>query len=280
MLLEGGIGDAYGAGFEFASRIKIKRFNKVNRYMRHPLHRNIFKKYTDDTQMAIAIAELLLAKQEWTKLDVANKFVEVFKRDRRKGYARRFYGLLKKVKSGKDLLDQIIPKSERNGAAMRAYSLGILSDESEILEKARLQASVTHDTPKGILSAQAIALMNHYFIYQKGEKTKITTYLSDIQSCSWAGKWRGKVAIDAIQTVEAVLTILQQESTLKDILKSSVDFGGDVDTVASLALAIASTNDNFEKNLPEFLFDELENKAYGRDYLSSLDKRLEQSYLS
>ena len=108
MLLEGGIGDAYGAGFEFASRIKIKRFNKVNRYMRHPLHRNIFKQYTDDTQMAMAVAELLIEKQKWTKLDVANKFVEVFKREVRKGYAKRFYRLLKEVKSGEELLARII----------------------------------------------------------------------------------------------------------------------------------------------------------------------------
>jgi len=246
--------------------------------MRHPLHRNIYRKYTDDTQMAMAIAELLLEKQEWTKLDVANKFVEAFRRDVRKGYARRFYQLLKDVKSGEELLMRIIPKSERNGAAMRAYPLGILSSGTEILEKARLQASITHNTSKGILSAQAISLISHYFIHRIAKKAELVDYLSDMQRHNWIGNWKCKVAIDGIQTVEAVLTVLINENTLKDVLKASVDFGGDVDTVASIALAIASTSDMFEKNLPKFLFDELENFTYGRDYLTNLDRRFKETY--
>ncbi len=56
------------------------------------------------------------------------------------------------------------------------------------------------------------------------------------------------------------------------MLRESVNFGGDVDTVASLALAIGSQMKEVENNLPKWLTEDLENGKYGRDYLISLDK--------
>ncbi len=76
MITEGAIGDAYGAGFEFANLEKIRTKNTISTYETHPLFEEIQGKYTDDTQMAIAIAELLIDEKEWTALKVANKFVE------------------------------------------------------------------------------------------------------------------------------------------------------------------------------------------------------------
>ncbi|HRF41815.1 MAG TPA: ADP-ribosylglycohydrolase family protein [Saprospiraceae bacterium] len=88
MIIEGAIGDAYGAGFEFADMEFIKNKNQLTHYQQHPLFESIYKKYTDDTQMALAIAELLIEKTAWTPVAIADKFVEVFKRDPRQGYAK------------------------------------------------------------------------------------------------------------------------------------------------------------------------------------------------
>ncbi len=272
MLLEGAIGDAYGAGFEFAEQEIVKQENDLTRYRPHPLFSSIFKKYTDDTQMSIGIIELLLEGRDWTVQNLADKFVTVFKRDIREGYAKRFYQLMTEVDSGEELLKKIIPKSERNGAAMRAYPIGILDNELEIIEKTAIQASVTHQTEPAIISAQAIALTSHFFIYNKGSKKNLLEYLAHFQQKKWSANWQGRVKIDGIQTVEAVLTILLEEKSLANILKKSVDFGGDVDTVASLGLAIASQSEEYEQNLPQWLFDNLENGAYGRDYLTKLDR--------
>lgn len=274
MLLEGAIGDAYGAGFEFAELEKIRTKNNITAYETHPLFEEIKGKYTDDTQMSLAITELLIEEKEWTALSVANKFVKAFKRDPRRGYAKRFYQFLSEIKDGQELLDNIHPKSERNGAAMRAYPIGILKDEKEILSKTEVQASVTHQTKKAILAAQTIALTSHFFIYDKGKTSELLTYLSDMLSYEWKANWQGEVRVEAIETVEAVLTILTKENDLKSMLKKSVDFGGDVDTVASLALAIGKMNKNVENNLPSFLYDELENDNFGRDYIKKIDKEL------
>lgn len=274
MILEGAIGDAYGAGFEFANYEKIKAKNNLSKYETHPLFEEINGKYTDDTQMSIAIAELLIEEKEWTSLIIANKFVEVFKRDTRRGYAKRFYQFLLEINSGQELLDKIIAKSERNGAAMRAYPIGILKDEKEILIKCDLQSSITHKTEKAIISAQAIALTNHFFIYNKGTKANLLEYLEDIQQHKWKGEWEEEVKVDAIESVEAVLSILLQENSLKEMLRKSVNFGGDVDTVASLSLAIGKMSQETEDDLPEWLFKELENDKFGHDFIRKLDVEL------
>ncbi len=274
MILEGAIGDAYGAGFEFAKYEKIKLKNTITKYEAHPLFNEINGKYTDDTQMAIGISELLIEEQEWTPLKIASKFVDVFKRDPRRGYAKSFYDFLFNVVDGQEFLNTIIGKSERNGAAMRSYPIGVLYNEEEVINKCNMQSMITHNTDQGIISAQAIALMNHYFIYEKGRKSNLPEYLSDIQKYNWNGNWKGEVRCDAIETVEAVLTIILREISLKEMLRKSVDFGGDVDTIASLTLAIGSNCKEVENDLPNWLYKELENRKYGHDYIKNLDRSI------
>lgn len=274
MLLEGAIGDAYGAGFEFASRQKIENLNNLTQYETHPAYEEIHGKYTDDTQMAIGLAELLIEKSAWTPLNIANKFVEVFQRDARRGYSKRLYRILSEVKDGQDFLNTIIPNSTRNGSSMRAYPLGILISETDILKKCNIQSQITHNTPAAILSSQAIALTCHYFTYQKGKKADLLEYLSDMQSHRWSANWTGEVKVDALETIPAVLTLLINENSLSGLAKKSVNLGGDVDTVASLTLAIASMSMEFDNDLPKWMFTDLENGTYGLDYLKHLDEQM------
>ncbi len=274
MILEGAIGDAYGAGFEFAPMLFIKAKNSGNEYVRHPALWERYKRYTDDTQMAIGLAELIVEKKDWTSLNIADKFLEVFKRDIRPGYAKGFYGFMLKVNSGKEFLEKIHPKSERNGAAMRAYPIGIFKTEAEVIEKATIQAEVTHQTENAVNAAQAIALISHFFFHKKGKPNQLIDYLETAQGIHWKNDWNEKVGIDALQTTEAVLTVLTKGNNLKEMLQKSVAFGGDTDTVASLVLALGSLSDEFENNLPTIFYDELENGTYGRDYIKELDKKL------
>jgi len=161
MLTEIAIADAYGAGFEFCSEDKIISQNNLGLYSKHELY-DILGKYTDDTQMSIAIVEFILSDQEWTKENIASKFIECFKRDVRLGYSEGFFNLLSKVESSKELLELIIPTSERNGAAMRSVPIGFLKNKEDVIALAKLQAQVTHDSPIGIQSSCAVALAAHF----------------------------------------------------------------------------------------------------------------------
>jgi ADP-ribosyl-[dinitrogen reductase] hydrolase len=279
MVFEGALGDAYGAGFEFAAREVIDQQNHVSHYIPHPRFQTIYKKYTDDTQMALAIAELIIDHAEWTPLNIADKFVEVFKRDPREGYATRFYTLLTQVSSGTELLELINPDSVRNGAAMRAYPLGVIPDIEEIKEKAAIQASITHNTQAGTSSAQAIALMSFFTYHKMGSLKDLPEFLWEHQQVRWSNTWTGEVQIDGIQTVEALLTVLSHHNgSMRSLLINSVNLGGDVDTIASLALAIASNTREVHNDLPQWLSDEVENGPYGSDYIKVIDRKLQSMF--
>lgn len=65
MLLELAVGDAYGAGFEYADAQMVLQYNNLSRYVRHPRYRLKRGCYTDDTQMSLAIAETIVAGEPW-----------------------------------------------------------------------------------------------------------------------------------------------------------------------------------------------------------------------
>src|SRR5262249_12659234 len=95
MLIEIAVGDAYGAGFEYADSSTNAKRNTLLGYIQHRRHKQIKPgMYTDDTQMTLAIAEAMLSELKWGREFLADKFVECFKRDPRTGYAGRFYEFL------------------------------------------------------------------------------------------------------------------------------------------------------------------------------------------
>ncbi len=279
MIVEGALGDAYGAGFEFAPREKIDQFNRLKRYEYHPKFSSVYKRYTDDTQMALALAEFILEGSEWNARGIADKMVEVFKRDPREGYGWKFHKALSESDSGEALLQNVDAQSKRNGAVMRAYPVGIFSQEVRVMERAKIQAELTHNTVEAIMSAQAVALMLHFCYYRKGALRELPGYLADLQGTLWNNRWSGEVQIDAVQSTEAVLTVLtRSEPSLKKMLIDSVALGGDVDTVGSLVMAIASQADEVEQDLPEWMYTDIEDGHYGLSYIKNIDRKLQALY--
>ncbi|MBM7775374.1 ADP-ribosylglycohydrolase [Actinokineospora baliensis] len=272
MLVELAIGDAYGAGFEYAPAPFVAANNDVTTYRQHPRHTDIKPgQYTDDTQMTLAIAELLADGAQWTPRELADRFVAVFHRDPRAGYASGFHALLSEVHTGAELLSRLRPTSDKSGAAMRAAPIGLLPTTPDVLHHAELQAKITHNTPAGIASAQAAALAVHYCDRDLGPLTEVGTWISDVLDDDWSTPWSGKVGSQGRMSVQAALTAMSAGS-LTAILHTSISYTGDVDTVATIALAAASRA--LPPDLPPSLVDGLENGPYGRDYLTALESRL------
>jgi len=185
MLLEAAIGDAYGVGFEYKSKNFVIENNLVKRYFSHERYQSLYKKYSDDTQMSLAIAELMINHDVWTDELIANKFLEVFKRDIRPG---------------------------------------------------------------------------------------------DILEDSWNKEWQEPVGEKGYMAVTAAITAIKRNKNMTQLLKDCIGFTGDVDTVATIALGAASFSAEIENNLPEWLYEELENGEYGRNYLIKLDALLKSKF--
>ncbi len=278
MLIEIAIGDTYGVGFEYRTEKFVTQNNRLEKYFPHMRYRSLFKKYSDDTQMSIAIAELILDHGAWHKILIADYFVKVFKRDIRPGYSSRLYNVLMKVKNGKEFCEKIKSDSDRSGAAMRSGPIGLYPDIDEVLQKAELQAKVTHDTVGGVQSAQAASLLVHFFAYNHGPKAHVGEYIKEIIGGNWNEPWYGTVGEKGSMSVRAAITSIARNNKMTTLLKDCISFSGDVDTVASIAAGGASFCQEIENNLPEWMYAELENEKYGKDYILQLDNKLQDKF--
>lgn len=275
MLLEVAIGDAYGAGFEYVDREAVTLRNDGVTYRGHRKHSLESGMYTDDTQMSLAIAEAIVSGEAWTAVNLAQRFVDVFQRDPRPGYARGFHGFLVQNRSGKDFMANIRPDSDKSGAAMRAAPIGVFSTVEEVIARCTLQARITHDTASGIAAANAAALMTHYCLYEVGPKADVGRFLEQhVPGRRWSEPYVGMVRSKGWMSVQAAVTALTECDRMSDLLRRCIAFTGDVDTVATIALAAASCSAEVIRDLPAGLVTGLENGAYGRDYIVSLDRKL------
>jgi ADP-ribosylglycohydrolase len=281
MLLDLAVGDALGVGYEYNAEDIQKNYHKLlETYIQHPRHKKMLPgMYSDDTQMSLAIAELIIEDKEWTPLNIASKFVECFKRDERDGYARGFQAFLESINDGQEFLDKIKPESEKSGAAMRATPIGVreLSKVKDYIEKTKIQAELTHKTKKGVDAAIASTLLSVFCWNESPERQPdvnrhLPAFLeSYVPGYEWTTPWRGKVGPLGIMSVKAAVTAIIETNNFQNLLKRCISFTGDVDTVAAIALGAAS---GWYEDLPENLVLQLENGKYGRDYLIEIDKKL------
>jgi len=164
---------------------------------------------------------------------------------------------------------------------------------------AQLQAGLTHCTPGGLFSSKAVALMAHYAMREDVSMSyqNLNVYLNhyleeDIQTlyrnelldeCSCFSSWNGRVAGEevGIITTLAVFELLTSCDSLLSILRKTIEWGGDTDSVASIALGIASCRRGVEykDDLPDWMLHGLEpGRKFGREFLNMTSKNLMDKY--
>lgn len=268
--------DAYGAGFEFARGSKMEK-NTLSGYLEHNLDPVEAGRYSDDTQMSVAVAEALMGSEAPGALEFAEAFARAFHRDPRQAYARGFYEFLQSAPDGEAFLRGIRPDSDRSGAAMRACPVGLLGSVERVLEAAAIQARVTHDTPEGIASAQAVAAAVFHQRNLEGQAGALGLfeYLNHhVPGFEWGAPWSGRVSVSALDCARAAIWLAGTRRSYAQLLKDAVALGGDTDTVAAIAAGIASGSPNYEIDPPEWMEREAERGPYGLDFLRGLDERL------
>lgn len=266
------IGDAYGAAFEYSDPTP-DRPNDLAKYYLNTKHNLGSGRYTDDTEMTTAVAEAML-EGPLTKESLAKWFVKAFQREKRIGYAGRFYDFLSVTDTGEEFLKNIKPHSDKSGAAMRGWICGLYKTPELSMEMAEIQAKLTHDTDGGIMSAKAAALITHFFAYKCSKKSDLVDFLMAYVPANWNKKRTYPVGEQGLDAVWASIEAIISHNKMSDILKQCVNFGGDVDTVATIALGSVANSAEIEQDLPIVLLTELENKTWGQAYLNNLDSRL------
>lgn len=233
------IGDVVGSIYEF-NNIKDKRFFFLTKY----------STITDDSVMTMAISRALLDcgediknKTEGYEKKLYDKCVEYMvyygKRFPDAGYGGRF---------GKWLKDENRAPygSYGNGSAMRVSSVGWFCDSLEdTLKIAELTASPSHNHEEGIKGAQAIAA-GIYLLRTGNSKDEVKKYISETFGYDLHRKINDirpgyKFHVSCQKSVpEAIIAFLEGES-FEDVIRNAVSLGGDSDTIACMAGALAET---------------------------------------
>jgi ADP-ribosylglycohydrolase len=296
MLLRIAQGDAYGVAAEYCKRHpdepEEKLLYEFKQYLPHPAYHKLPPgTYTDDTQMSIALTELLLAKGRGAKHeDFMEAWFHTFKRDQRDGYSRNFQALLESAKTADELRLILKPDSTKNGAAMRSVPLGVITDPEWVKTMAMRQAGTTHATYEGVTSSVAVALMSHYALHDRRDFSCMTGWLVNQFPAferfrePWVGPVQSKCKNSpwdvGMNTAWAVHTLLTTQTSLLGIMKQVLEWGGDTDSVAAVAWGIASAR--MTEDLPAFFEADLEKingSKYGPEFLKDLGKRLMETPL-
>ena len=214
-------GDILGSIHEFHP-IKTKNFDLLNSEC----------VFTDDTVMTVAVADSLMNKIP---------YVESLQMWGRK-YPRAGYG-------GwfSKWIDSDFPKpynSFGNGSAMRCSSVGwLFEDEGSVLEEAKKSAEVTHNHPEGIKGAQAVAL-GVMLCRQGSTKLEIQEKLEDLFDYDLSQtleqvKFNYSFDVTCQGSVPQAITAFLESEDFEDAIKNAISLGGDADTQACIAGALA-----------------------------------------
>ena len=222
------IGDIAGSRFETQDGFPKKNFKMFGAN----------SSFTDDSVLTIAIADAILhhtsyAEALWTW---GKKYPGA-------GYGNSFRGWLQ----GKDW--NVQNSSAGNGSGMRIAAAGFHgSNLNEVLQMAKEATVTTHNSREGINAAQAIA--TSIFLAREGKsKDEIRQYvesqfgynlnLTEDKIRSLAANKFVRMGLAKVATPIAIMAFLYGND-YEDVVRTAVTYGGDTDTVACMAGAIAA----------------------------------------
>ncbi len=214
-------GDVIGSVHE-AARTKTKDFPLLTPQSR----------FTDDTVLTVAVAECLLRGRDYVEA-----FHDYFETYPMAGYGGTFFWWASSKRREPY-------NSWGNGSAMRvspiAYAAATLE---EVLEQAKRCAEVTHNHEQGIRGAQAVAAA--VFLARTGSsKEQIRQYVEEQFGYfldETLDQLRPTYPIDVScqgSVPQSILAFLES-SGFEDAIRNAISLGGDADTMACIAGAIA-----------------------------------------
>ena len=199
--------------------------------------------FTDDTVMTCAVTYWLMKKGDLTKT-----LQEWGQRHSDRGYGPLF---LKWIYS-----DNPKPyNSWGNGAAMRASAVGWYTQTlDECLELARQTAIVSHNHPEGIKGSQAVAMA--VFMARTGShKNQIKRIIAgkfDYDLFRTVSDIRATYTFDVScqgSVPESIICFLESDD-YESAVRLAVSLGGDADTMACIAGAIAGA---YYREIPDYI---------------------------
>lgn len=240
------IGDALGAPLEGSPQPEawVTNMRPGGRHFRKA------GQYTDDTLQALAVAESLIACREFDPSDLVQRFFSGYEK-RPEWYGPTSSAFFALVRSGTSpqraawLVHRRHHGSRSNGSVMRAFPLGIFYPDDQVYDVSIACSRLTHYDP---VAAHCSAWFNmmagemcrgasrrQAFIHARS-RCRDQEVLDRLGSYE---RYRPEPSLDAVLCSHAALTCFMNASTFENAVLSSVNLGGDADTVGACCGALA-----------------------------------------
>lgn len=248
------IGDIVGSKYEFTS-------NKTKDFELFPQECEL----TDDSMMTLAVG-CACAKSDLSDEEDFKSWVIYYMRKIGRQYPFAGYGyhFFRWIKS--DVMGAY--NSFGNGSAMRVSPVAWVAESLEQAEKlAKWSAEVTHNHPEGIKGAQAVAAAIYLAREGKG-KAEIKDYIEkhyyklDFTLDEIRPAYQFDVTCQG--SVPQAIQCFLESADFEDAIRNAVSLGGDGDTQAAMAGAIAEAFYGIPSHLKEEAFKRFTRKI--RDY--------------
>jgi ADP-ribosyl-[dinitrogen reductase] hydrolase len=248
------VGDAFGTTLEFTDKPK---FVKLEEMVGGGPFRLKAGEWTDDTAMALALAESLQAHADLDPDDLMNRFWDWYENGTYSCTGTCFdigmtvSSALGRFKStGEPLAGSTDPRSAGNGALMRLAPVAIRhwGDLERLKTVASLQTRTTHgaletvDASVVFAEMLADAIAGHPVEEVLRPRTKsFVGKIDEIAKGSWKGRHRDTIRGSGyvVHSLEAALWAVSRTTSFRSAIQLAANLGEDADTTAAVAGQLA-----------------------------------------
>ena len=260
------IGDALGAATEFMSGPSVADLYGVVRDYQPTMHFDTGE-FTDDTSMALAMAESIIEAGAVDIESIADAFVNWMRTDGRGigNLTRRALALIEDgtspLEAGRRAWEQSGRTSAGNGAVMRCAPIGLLDrqDQDVLVRDSVATSRITHYDPRCCGSCIAVNTAISAILREDDdplgaalrpiaghlaelEQALADSRLEDLDQMRLDGEDMGYT----ILTTRVAFTALRQFDSFEEGIIAIVNKGGDADTNAAVAGALLGAKYGFE----------------------------------
>ena len=232
----------------------------LSEFVPHPLGCFRAGEWTDDTAQALSIARSIVERERFDPDDVMRRFVEWF-REGGRGIGRTTYYALQAASDGTPWTkasrlahDRMGGLSAGNGTIMRCAPVAIhrFADQEALIEGSLTVSKLTHWDELGGEAAVALNVLIARFIAGEDDRDRAlgdVALMMDLRDARVAGRLReaasstrGDICADSafvLDTLQAAVWAFLETETLEACIVRAANLGGDSDTIAAVAGALA-----------------------------------------
>ncbi len=245
------VGDAMGMPLEFGPRTPPHALVREMQAGRLPAGA-----FTDDTEMALALAESLLAHQPLNPADLAQRFVAWY-RSNPPDIGIHTSSVLARIDQGKkwqqavETVQSVKPDSAGNGSVMRCWPVALACHNNLdlLLTDSRLQSRVTHPHQDCQTGSAVVNTVIYYLLQGRAPEEAVAKAL-DVAEVSAALREVIEAAVhksraDLVNTgwvrhtLESAFWGLLSTSSFEEAVVAVVNLGNDADTAGAVVGAMA-----------------------------------------